>query len=61
MHKETYRDLLARGATREMCIRYELRFYHDSGIIAYADEDLFDDFTGDLVETKDRWQICLGR
>ncbi|KZV61092.1 hypothetical protein PENSPDRAFT_759633 [Peniophora sp. CONT] len=59
--KEMYHALLSRGATREMCVRYDLRFHPDSGIIAYADGDLFEDFTGELVKEGDRWQLCLGR
>ncbi|KZV61091.1 hypothetical protein PENSPDRAFT_314079 [Peniophora sp. CONT] len=44
-----------------MCERYKLRFYHELGIIAWADDDLFETFTGDLMEGGDLWQICLGR
>lgn len=59
--KEMYCDLLSRGATPLMCVRYNLRFYHGLGIIAWADDDLFEMFTGDLMEVGDLWQICLGR
>ena len=44
-----------------MCERYDLQFYPASGIIAWADDDLFDDFTGELVQEGDRWQIYIGR
>ena len=56
-----YKELLSRGATRQMCERYDLQFYPASGIIAWADDDLFDDFTGELVQEGDRWQIYIGR
>ena len=59
--KEMYLDLLSRGATREMCIRYQLRFHHGYGITAWADDDLFEEFSGDLMEGGDLWQIQLGR
>ncbi|VDC05027.1 unnamed protein product [Peniophora sp. CBMAI 1063] len=59
--EKMYQTLLSRGATREMCIQYKLRFYDELGIIAWANDDLFDEFTGDLMKEGDLWQICLGR
>lgn len=59
--EEMYHDLLSRGATREMCVRYQLRFHHEYGIVAWADDDLFEEFTGKVMEDGDLWQIHLGR
>ena len=59
--EDMYYALLMRGATPEMCTRFKLRFYHELGIIAWADEELFEEFTGDLMEEGDLWQIYLGR
>lgn len=54
-------ELLARGATRLMCETFELQFTPDAGIVAWADQDLFDEFTGDGVKRGDRWKNRLGR
>lgn len=60
-HVEMYQNLLARGATRGMCERYELEFYTEYGIIAWADGVLWEEWEGSVFREGDRWQICLGR
>ncbi|KDQ51944.1 hypothetical protein JAAARDRAFT_40561 [Jaapia argillacea MUCL 33604] len=56
-----YRILLQRGATPLMCQTFHLKFEPNAGIIAYADEDIFQSFSGPGMVTGDQWKICLGR
>lgn len=56
-----YHALLQRGATREMCKQFELEFSDKKGIVAWADDDLFDAFSGPGMKEGDRWKIYLGR
>ncbi|KAF4574249.1 hypothetical protein EYR40_006037 [Pleurotus pulmonarius] len=59
--EDEYEELLARGATRLMCETFELQFVPDVGIVAWADQNIFDEFTGEGMETGDEWKIRLGR
>ncbi|KAF4574248.1 hypothetical protein EYR40_006038 [Pleurotus pulmonarius] len=61
LREDEYEELLARGATRLMCETFELQFTPDIGIVAWADQDLFDEFTGEGMKRGDRWKIRLGR
>ncbi|KAI0314584.1 hypothetical protein OF83DRAFT_437264 [Amylostereum chailletii] len=56
-----YIALLARGATKLMCETFMLEYTHEGGIIAYADADIFAEFSGSGMRECDRWKICLGR
>ncbi|KDQ51942.1 hypothetical protein JAAARDRAFT_198606 [Jaapia argillacea MUCL 33604] len=56
-----YRALLTRGATPEMCECFSLTFDSDTGIVAYADQDLFDEFSGPGMRPSHIWKIHLGR
>lgn len=58
--EDEYEELLARGATRLMCETFELQFTL-GGIVAWADQNIFDEFTGSGMKKGDRWKICLGR
>lgn len=58
---EEYDALLGRGATRAMCEQYELEFSDKRGIVAWADDGLFDAFSGPGMQEGDRWKIYLGR
>ncbi|KAI0047419.1 hypothetical protein FA95DRAFT_1559139 [Auriscalpium vulgare] len=53
--------LLARGATRLMCVTFMLEYAEPTGIVAWADDALFDEFSGPGMKTGDRWKIHLGR
>ncbi|KAG9219699.1 hypothetical protein CCMSSC00406_0005979 [Pleurotus cornucopiae] len=59
--EDEYEELLARGATRLMCGTFELQFRPRVGIIAWADQNIFDEFTGEGMKKGDRWKIRLGR
>ncbi|KAK0193390.1 hypothetical protein F5146DRAFT_380232 [Armillaria mellea] len=56
-----FQSLMRRGATVAMCLRYELRFTRKHGIVARADEDLFDLVGNPAMEETDEWKIYLGR
>ncbi len=56
-----YRELLGRGATPLMCEVYNLEFTPESGIIAWADDDLFEEFANEEMVEVGRWKIYLGR
>ena len=58
---EEYLTLLSRGATRGMCIRYHLEFTNERGIVAWADEELYDAYAGPEMQDSDFWKIYLGR
>lgn len=58
---ETHLALLARGATRLMCETFQLDYSPASGIVAWADEELFAEFSGPAMQHGDRWKIYLGR
>lgn len=58
---EEYDALLGRGATRAMCEQCELEFSDKRGIVAWADDGLFDAFSGPGMQEGDRWKIYLGR
>ncbi|KAI0078165.1 hypothetical protein K474DRAFT_1771247 [Panus rudis PR-1116 ss-1] len=59
--EEEYRQLLSRGATRLMCERFRLEMNDANGIIAWVDEDLFEEFAGDAMGPNDQWKLYLGR
>ncbi|KAJ7630981.1 hypothetical protein FB45DRAFT_1152655 [Roridomyces roridus] len=56
-----YEELRQRGATRLMCLTFNLEFRSDVGIIAWADGDIYDEFAGPLMQEGDYWKIMLGR
>ncbi|KAK0214068.1 hypothetical protein IW262DRAFT_1278976 [Armillaria fumosa] len=56
-----FQSLMRRGATVAMCLRYKLRFTRKHGIVARADEDLFDLVGNPAMEETDEWKIYLGR
>ncbi|TFY73242.1 hypothetical protein EWM64_g10770 [Hericium alpestre] len=58
---DEYKALIARGASRLMCETFQLRFTHEHGIVAWADDALFEDFSGPGMKQGDLWKICLGR
>ena len=58
---EEYVALLSRGATRGMCVRYHLEFTNATGIVAWADEELYDTYAGPEMRDGDFWKIYLGR
>ncbi|KAI0042940.1 hypothetical protein FA95DRAFT_1682221 [Auriscalpium vulgare] len=53
--------LLTRGATKLMCVTFMLEYAKPTGIVAWADDALFDEFSGPGMKTGDRWKIHLGR
>lgn len=55
-----FQSLMRRGVTVAMCLRYKLRFTRKHGIVARADEDLFDLVGNPAMEETDEWQIYLG-
>ncbi|KII85729.1 hypothetical protein PLICRDRAFT_326990 [Plicaturopsis crispa FD-325 SS-3] len=58
---DEYRALLARGATAEMCLKYELEYTESSGIVAWADEDLIDTYAGPAITSVNgKWKFHLG-
>ncbi|KAJ7181698.1 hypothetical protein C8R43DRAFT_277534 [Mycena crocata] len=44
-----------------MCETFHLEFHPDVGIVAWADGDSYDDFSGPLMQEGDLWEIMLGR
>ncbi|KAJ7581652.1 hypothetical protein C8J56DRAFT_1056630 [Mycena floridula] len=58
---EEYRELLRRGATRLMCETFHLEFNNQHGIVAWADSDLYETFSGPSMQVGDFWKIYLGR
>ncbi|KAJ7361712.1 hypothetical protein DFH08DRAFT_655948, partial [Mycena albidolilacea] len=56
-----YAELRQRGATRLMCETFNLEFDAENGIAAWADEDLYGDYAGPLMQKGDFWKIMLGR
>ncbi|KAJ7038155.1 hypothetical protein C8F04DRAFT_370444 [Mycena alexandri] len=58
---DEYEQLRRRGATRLMCETFHLQFDPDTGIIAWADGDIYDEFSGPLMREGDFWKIMLGR
>ncbi|TFY67903.1 hypothetical protein EVG20_g3763 [Dentipellis fragilis] len=59
--QDEFRALIARGATREMCEAFNLQYVPEQGIIAWADEALFQDFSGPAMKPGQLWKIYLGR
>ncbi|KAH6907743.1 hypothetical protein BKA70DRAFT_1562847 [Coprinopsis sp. MPI-PUGE-AT-0042] len=55
-----YRQLIVRGATTLMISTFSLHFDPQEGIIAYADDTLFDEFSGPAMKDGDVWKIHLG-
>ncbi|KAK4705559.1 hypothetical protein P7C70_g644, partial [Phenoliferia sp. Uapishka_3] len=58
---DVFRILLSRGATPQMISLYQLEFTDDEGIVGWADEDIFDAFSGNEMKKGDTWKIYLGR
>ncbi|KAL8290324.1 hypothetical protein RQP46_002582 [Phenoliferia psychrophenolica] len=56
-----FSSLLARGCSPRMIALYQLEFSDKGGIVAWADEDVFQAFSGDEMKQGDQWKICLGR
>ncbi|KAF7968871.1 hypothetical protein HWV62_29140 [Athelia sp. TMB] len=56
-----YLELLRRGATREMCKTFHLEFKKETGIVAWADQVLFDSMSGPAMLEGHLWKIYLGR
>jgi hypothetical protein len=56
-----YFSLLERGATPLMCETFELEFSEEHGIIAWADDEIYDNFAGPMMKPGDLWKIHLGR
>lgn len=54
-------ELLARGATTEMCRRFSLEFTDAAGIVAWLDEDFIEEFAGPGMGDCRRWKLYLGR
>lgn len=54
-------QLLARGATQDMIDTFHLTFTDLDGIYAWADDELFNEFSGDGMKEGDTWKIYLGR
>ncbi|KAH6871866.1 hypothetical protein BKA70DRAFT_1354407 [Coprinopsis sp. MPI-PUGE-AT-0042] len=57
---EEYRQLISRGATPLMISTFSLCFSAEEGIIAHADDTLFDEFSGPAMEEDGVWKIYLG-
>ncbi|KAJ7665266.1 hypothetical protein DFH06DRAFT_923309, partial [Mycena polygramma] len=55
-----YEELRRRGATRLMCETFNLEFSSDTGIIAWADDDIYTEFARPLMQRGDFWKIMLG-
>ena len=56
-----YYQLLRRGATRFMCEQFQLGFTQAEGIVASANDYLYQEFSSDEMEEGDVWKIYLGR
>lgn len=56
-----FSELLARGATAEMCKRFSLEFIPAAGIIAWLDEYFIEEFAGSEMKNCQRWMLYLGR
>jgi len=59
--EQEYHQLRERGATRLMCETFHLEFSYKGGIYAWADPELFDEFSGQKMRQGDHWKIHLGR
>jgi hypothetical protein len=44
-----------------MCEQFDLGFTQAEGIVAWANDWLFEEFSSDVIEEGDRWMIYLGR
>ncbi|KAG6905913.1 hypothetical protein DXG01_016969 [Tephrocybe rancida] len=58
---EHYMALLQRGATRLMIETFNLEFTYETGIFAWADSTLYEQFAGPKMLEGDFWKIQLGR
>ncbi|KAJ7630979.1 hypothetical protein FB45DRAFT_1152650 [Roridomyces roridus] len=56
-----YEQLRRRGASRLMCLTFNLEYDSDVGIIAWADGEIYDAFSGPLMQQGDFWKFLLGR
>lgn len=53
--------LLARGATRLMIATFQMTFDEEEGIVAWADDEIYERFSGPGMKPGDQWKIMLGR
>ncbi|KAG9047059.1 hypothetical protein FS837_003145 [Tulasnella sp. UAMH 9824] len=53
--------LLARGATRLMIATFQMTFDQQEGIVAWADDEIYQRFSGPGMKKGDQWKIMLGR
>ena len=58
---EYYSSLIERGATPVMCDTFNLEYTPYDGIVAWADQGIFDAFAGPGMPEGDKWKIYLGR
>ena len=58
---EYYRNLIERGATPVMCDTFNLEYTPYNGIVAWADQSIFDAFAGPGMPEGNKWKIYLGR
>lgn len=56
-----YIELRRRGATRAMCEEFSLEFDPESGIVAWVNQDIMEEFSGSAMQEGDQWKIYLGR
>src|ERR1700761_2626509 len=59
--QRVFRLLLERGATEAMCERFRLHFSSQGGIVAFADQELYEEFSGAAMNPSDVWKIHVGR
>ncbi|KIO24343.1 hypothetical protein M407DRAFT_26250 [Tulasnella calospora MUT 4182] len=58
---EMYEALLARGVTRLMIATFQVTFAEEEGIVAWADDEIYQHFSGPGMKKGDQWGIMLGR
>ncbi|KAG8946982.1 hypothetical protein FRC04_011278 [Tulasnella sp. 424] len=58
---QMYESLMARGATRLMIVTFQMTFDEEEGIIAWADDEIYKQFSGPGMMNGDQWKIMLGR
>ena len=60
-YKLLHNACCSRGATPLMCETFHLEFSPETGIVAWADGDIYDTFSGPEMKPGDFWKIQLGR
>jgi hypothetical protein len=58
---DEYTALLQRGATRLMVATFHLGFNNKSGIVAWADNEIYKVWASPVMQQGDFWKIMLGR